>query len=184
MAKLVGQFSGFEQDMAALEKQVKDALLSAGAALQEDMKSCLSEHVNADVYEAYEPAAYVRREHKGGLLDMSKNTSESPQPQEIGGNVVIQLNYEPSGDTDGNGEYIDPHVDGDVLIERIERREPDYNWNRVRDPGDRPFFRNFEEEMISGRAEEVLVREANAADPTIEMTATFGAMELEDDDYH
>ena len=25
MAKLVGQFSGFEQDMAALEKQVKDA---------------------------------------------------------------------------------------------------------------------------------------------------------------
>ena len=179
-SRLVGQFSGFEKDMAALEKQVKDALLSAGTALQEDMKSCLAEHINADVYEAYEPAAYVRREHKGGLLDMNKNTSESPQPQEIGGNVVIQLNYEPSGDTDGNGEYIDPHVDGDVLIERIERREPDYNWNRVRDPGDRPFFRNFVEEMLDGRAEETLVRAMNGAEPALGLTES-GMIREEDD---
>ena len=180
-ARLVGQFSGFEQDVATLEKQVKGALLSAGTVLQEDMKSCLSEHINADVYEAYEPIAYVRRGSKGGLLDMGKNTSESPQPQEIDGNVVIQLNYEPSGDTDGNGEPIDPHVDGDALIGRIERREPDYNWNRVRSPEDRPFFHNFVEEMLDGRAEETLVRAMNGADPTLGMAADMGVIREEDD---
>lgn len=37
-SKLIGRFSGFEQDMAALEKQVKYALTQAGTALQDDMK--------------------------------------------------------------------------------------------------------------------------------------------------
>ena len=40
-SKLIGRFSGFEQDIAALEKQVKYALTQAGTALQDDMKVCL-----------------------------------------------------------------------------------------------------------------------------------------------
>ena len=52
MAKLVGQFSGFEKDMAALEKQVKDAFRASRPALAEEMRQCLREHVVEDVYDS------------------------------------------------------------------------------------------------------------------------------------
>lgn len=181
-SRLIGRFGGFEKDIASLEKQVRTAMLRAGDTLQADMKSCLSEHITADVYEAYEPEAYVRREDNGGLIDMRKNTSTSLQPQEIGGSVVIQINYEPNGDSDGDGNRTDSHVDGDDLIGRIEKRDPDYNWNRVRSPGDRPFFRNFVEEMIEGhRAENTLVSAMNAADPSLGAVAGDGLVRENED---
>lgn len=51
MARLVGQFSGFDQDVAALEKQVKDAFRASRPALAEEMRQCLREHVVEDVYD-------------------------------------------------------------------------------------------------------------------------------------
>ena len=180
MAKLVGQFSGFEQDMAALEKQVKDAFRASRPALAEEMRQCLREHVVEDVYDKLVPEEYVRRRGTKGLADM--NASATVYSDERDGGMNLTLLYHPSGATDGNGEPIDPHVDGDDLINRIEKNDPAYNWGRR--PKNRPFFRNFVEEMLDGRAEETLVRAMNGADPTLELEATFWAMELEDDDYH
>ncbi len=37
-SKLIGRFSGLEQDISALETQVKCALMQTGTALQDDMK--------------------------------------------------------------------------------------------------------------------------------------------------
>lgn len=180
MAKLMGKFSGFEQDMAALEKQVKDAFRASRPALAEEMRQCLREHVVEDVYDKLVPEEYVRRRGTKGLADM--NASATVYSDERDGGMNLTLLYHPSGATDGNGEPIDPHVDGDDLINRIEKNDPAYNWGRR--PKNRPFFRNFVEEMLGGRAEETLVRAMNGADPTLGLEATFWAMELEDDDYH
>ena len=181
-SKLIGRFSGFEQDIAALEAQVKCALMQAGTALQDDMKVCLHEHIDSDVYGAFEPAAYVRRGDDGGLSDMEKNTSSSPPPSEFGGGVTVRLDYTPDGQTDGMGRELTVHADGDSLIGRIEHRTPDYNRNRIRSPGDRPFFRNFVQEMVDGgRAEETLVRAMNAVVPSLGVTADGSVIREEDD---
>lgn len=177
MAKLVGQFSGFEQDMAALEKQVKDAFRASRPALAEEMRQCLREHVVEDVYDKLVPEEYVRRRGTKGLADM--NASATVYSDERDGGMNLTLLYHPSGATDGEGESIDPHVDGDDLINRIEKKDPEYNWRRK--PKKRPFFRNFVEEMLGGRAEETLVRAMNGADPTLELVGDMGMIRDEDD---
>ena len=120
MAKLVGQFSGFEQDIAALEKQVKDAFRASRPALAEEMRQCLREHVVEDVYDKLVPEEYVRRRGTKGLADM--NASATVYSDERDGGMNLTLLYHPSGATDGNGEPINPHVDGDDLVNRIEKR--------------------------------------------------------------
>ena len=95
------------------------------------------------------------------------------------GGMNLTLLYHPSGATDGNGEPINPHVDGDDLVNRIEKNDPAYNWGRR--PKNRPFFRNFVEEMLDGRAEETLVRAMNGADPTLELAEDTGMIREEDD---
>lgn len=181
--KIVGQFSGFEADLAALEMQVKNAALTAGRILQEDMRSCLTEHIVEDVYDAYTPDYYARRISDGGLLDIDKNTAGSPLPSLSAAGVEIELQYEPDGRTNGNGEPVEPHLDGDELISRIEKKDPHYNWNvDERSIPERPFFRNFVEEMIGGRAEKTMVYGMNAADPTLNVAAD-GGMGRESDDW-
>lgn len=175
--RLVGQFSGFEEDIAALETQVKKAFRASRPALAEDMRQCLREHVVEDVYDKLEPEEYVRRRGTKGLADM--NASATVYSDERDGGMNLTLLYHPSGATDGNGEPIDPHVDGDDLINRIEKNDPAYNWSGK--PKNRPFFRNFVEEMLDGRAEETLVRAMNGADPTLELTEDMGMIRDEDD---
>lgn len=180
--KIVGKFSGFEADLAALETQVKTAALHAGTILQEDMRACLTEHIVDDVYDAYDPDYYTRRLSDGGLLDIPKNTAGSPPPFVSGDGVEIELQYEPDGATDGDGNEIDYHVDGDDLINRIEKKNPPYNWRmaNTRIP-ERPFFRNFVEEMIGGRAEKTMVFGMNAADPTLGVAADGGVVRESED---
>ena len=169
--EFIGRFSGFDADLKALEVQVCKSLLQAGRALQADAKACLQEHIEADVYSEFEPFAYVRRGGNGGLADVEQN-STAPSPTATPNGVEIQLVYTPDGRTDGDGNAIEPHVDGDALINRIEKSDPDYNWNRMRRPENRPFFRNFVEEMIEGqRAENTLVAAMNAANPTLGLAA-------------
>lgn len=183
-AKIVGKFSGFEADLAALEAQVKNAALHAGTILQEDMRACLTEHIVEDVYDAYDPDYYTRRLSDGGLLDIPKNTAGSPLPSVSGNGVEIEIQYEPDGATDGLGNAINLHVDGDDLINRIEKKDPHYNWNvDERSIPERPFFRNFVEEMIGGRAEKTMVFGMNAADPALGVAAD-GGMVRESEDWH
>lgn len=177
-ARLVGQFSGFEQDVATLEKQVKDAFRASRKALADDMWLCLQDHVEADVYDKFQPTEYVRRREDGGLADMQ--ASATVYSDERDGGMNLTLLYQPSGATDGEGNEIEPHVDGDDLINRIEKKDPEYNWRRK--PPKRPFFSNFVQEMVDGgRAEETLVRAMNGADPTLGMAADMGVIREEDD---
>ena len=87
----------------------------------------------------------VRRED-GGLADM--RASATVYSDERDGGMNLTLLYQPSGATDGEGNDIDPHVDGDDLINRIEKKEPEYNWRRK--PPKRPFFRNFVQRGAKG----------------------------------
>lgn len=176
-ARLVGQFSGFEQDIAAMEKQVKDAFRASRQLLADDMRQCLREHVVEDVYDQYQPQEYVRRRGTRGLADMS--ASATVYSDERDGGMNLTLLYNPSGAEDGNGEPIEPHVDGDDLINRIEKNDPAYNWSGR--PKDRPFFHNFVEEMLDGRVEETLVRGMNVADPSLGLAQDMGVIREEDD---
>ena len=98
------------------------------------------------------------------MADMS--ASATVYSDERDGGMNLTMLYQPSGAADGEGEPIDPHVDGDDLVDRIEKRDPEYNWRRK--PPKRPFFSNFVQEMTDGgRAEETLVRAMNAADPAL-----------------
>lgn len=179
MARLVGRFSGFEADIAALEKQVQRAFRASRQALADDMRACLQEHVEHDVYDAFQPTEYVRRRENGGLADMRKNATVYSD-ERLGG-MNLTLLYQPDGSTDGEGNELEPHVDGDDLVNRIEKNDPAYNWGRR--PKNRPFFRNFVEEMLDGRAEETLVRAMNGADATLGLAAD-GGVERENDDWH
>lgn len=176
--KIVGKFSGFEADLAALEMQVKNAFRASRKALADDMRECLQDHIEVEVYDAFQPTEYVRREGNGGLYDMK--ASATVYSDERDGGMNLTLLYQPSGATDGEGNEIEPHVDGDDLINRIEKRNPPYNWRRK--PDARPFFRNFVEEMIGGRAEKTMVYGMNAADPTLNVAAD-GGVERESDDW-
>lgn len=177
-AKIVGKFSGFEQDVAVLENQVKNAFRASRQTLADDMRLCLQDHVEYDVYSKFQPIEYVRRGESGGLADMS--ATATVYSDERDGGMNLTLLYQPSGAADGEGEPVDPHVDGDDLIDRIEKRDPEYNWTRK--PPKRPFFSNFVQEMIDGgRAEETLVRAMNAAEPTLGMAADMGVIREEDD---
>lgn len=177
-SRLVGQFSGFERDIAALEKQVRDAFRASRQTMADDMRLCLQDHVENDVYDQFWPIEYVRRRDHGGLADMQ--ASATVYSDERDGGMNLALRYQPSGAEDGEGNEIDPHVDGDDLVKRIEKRNPDYNWTRK--PPKRPFFSNFVQEMIDGgRAEETLVRAMNAADPALGLTENGGVMREEDD---
>ena len=176
--KIVGKFSGFEADLAALEAQVKSAFRASRKTLADDMRLCLQDHIETDVYEAFQPTEYVRRREDGGLADM--RASATVYSDERDGGMNLTLLYQPSGATDGEGNEIDPHVDGDDLINRIEKKDPEYNWRRK--PPKRPFFSNFVQEMVDGgRAEETLVRAMNGADPTLGMAADMGVIREEDD---
>lgn len=183
MVNMVGSFSGLEEDVAALEAEVKNATLRAGTVLQEDMKSCLTEHLVDDVYDAYTPKSYFRRLSDGGLLDIDKNTAGSRVPTVTNDGVEIELRYEPDGRTNGLGMAVYPHVDGDELIGRIENKSPDYNWDGDMDSiPKRPFFHNFVEEMIEGRAERTMTAAMNAADPALGLAAD-GDITRESDDW-
>lgn len=168
--RLVGQFSGFDEDIAALETQVKNAFRASRQTLANEMRQCLREHVVEDVYDQFRPRSYVRRRGAKGLADM--NAYATLYSDERDGGMNLTMLYSPSGATDGNGSPIEPHVDGDDLIRRIEEKDPEYNWKDK--PDERPFFHNFVEEMIGGRAEQTLVSTMNAADPTLGLVESGG----------
>ena len=176
--QLVGRFSGFEQDIAVLEKRVKEAFRASRQTLADDMRLCLQDHVEYDVYGKFQPTEYVRRGESGGLADMQ--AAATVYSDERDGGMNLTLRYQPGGAEDGEGNEIDPHVDGDDLINRIEKKDPEYNWRRK--PPKRPFFSSFVQEMIDGgRAEETLVRAMNTADPALQVAESGGLIREEDD---
>lgn len=178
--EMVGTFSGLREDLAALEAEVENAFRASRKALADDMRSCLEDHIEADVYDEFQPQKYVRRRDSGGLSDMQANTTVYSD-ERLGG-MELTLLYQPDGSRDGEGSKIENAVSGDDLVNRIEKKDPEYNWRRK--PKKRPFFRNFVEEMIEGRrVEDTLVAAMNAADPALGLAAD-GDVTRESDDWH
>lgn len=177
--EMVGTFSGLEEDLAALEAEVKNAFRASRQTLADDMRSCLQEHVETDVYDEFQPSEYVRRRDSGGLSDMQANTTVYSEERDGGMNLTLR--YQPDGSRDGEGNDVPDAVSGDDLVNRIEKKDPEYNWRRK--PKKRPFFRSFVEEMIEGRrAEDTLVAAMNAADPALEVVPD-GDVTRESDDW-
>ena len=157
---LSASVTGLDEDIAGIEGRFRAALKNAMFGLKDDIAVCLIEHIEKDVYGKWQPKDYIRRGTDGGLADI-ENSDFSIDPDSV------KLTYLPSGETD-QAEF---PIHGDALIGRIERREPNYDWNGHQ-PGNRPFFTNFLGEMIEeGRAERALVDGIKAADEELGVTA-------------
>ena len=159
---LSASVTGLDEDLAVLEKKFMGAMAAAMPALREDMADCLAEHVQGDVYEAFEPHEYVRRGAYGGLIDIEGNSFFDVRQN------GVRMIYLPSGES----EQVSPEdqLDGDALIGRIEQKNPEYDWTRK--PGKRPFFSKFATEMIEdGRAERTLVEAMNRAAAGLDIAA-------------
>ena len=159
---LSASVTGLDEDLAVLEKKFMGAMAAAMPALREDMADCLAEHVQGDVYEAFEPHEYVRRGAYGGLIDIEGNSFFDVRQN------GVRMIYLPSGES----EQVSPEdqLDGDALIGRIEHLDPPYDWTRR--PPPRPFFENFVTELVEGgRAEETLVLAMNQQDAELQIEA-------------
>lgn len=161
--------TGLDADIAALKKELLNAMAAAMPTLKDDMESCLSEHIKSDVYDVFSPREYVRRGENGGLADIEGSSFFDVRQN------GIRMVYMPSGESD----QVESPLSGDELIGRIENKQPDYNWSRK--PGKRPFFRNFVHEMItSGRAERSLVNAMNQIAKDFVITADGVSTDADD----
>lgn len=147
------------EGIESIKSDYDDFLLKTKRATQYGLKALTSEliptlqkHIKEDVYEAYEPKAYIRRMKNGGLIDsdyMSYRINEES----------LVFDYNPSG--------YNPHyknmdfVNGDELINRIENSL--YDWERTGKIPERHFWDNFVHEMFDkgGQAEKIFVNGMN-----------------------
>lgn len=173
--------SGFEE----IEKEAK-LILNAKAsreisnAVYADMKEALEQHVKDDVYRSYYPEKYLRRSENpsfGTSLQKSAETAKQIGPFDystmewVGG-----LDYEPTGEHENSEWY---GVDGDLLIGRIEKKEPPYQYEPRKGKGipKRPFWQLFVEELIEGgrleRTVEAELKRLGIAEPGDHITGVI-----------
>jgi hypothetical protein len=178
--------SGFE----TIEKEAK-LILNAKVgeeisnAVYADMKDALEEHIRDDVYShaIYEPKTYLRRsEHRGMGVSLRKAVTKKEYTQQIGPfdyatmEWVAGLSYEPTGKHENLDWY---GVDGDLLIGRIEKKEPPYQYEPRKGKGipERPFWQNFIEELIEGgrleRTVEAELKRRGIAEPGDHITGVI-----------
>lgn len=133
-----------EQAIADLAPIVQSALEDVG----NDAKYLLEEHIQADVYDKFEPREYIRRYGGGGLIDTESNTRIPYAIAQTRGawlKGLMTLRYTP----DGSSSQWEHPANGDELIGRIESGSG-YEWSRR--PGPRPFWQNFVNELTDGQA--------------------------------
>ena len=178
--------SGFE----TIEKEVKGILSAAKTravsnAVYADMKDALEEHIRDDVYSKaiYEPKNYLRRnEHPGMGVSLRDAVTNDKYTKQIGPfdyatmDWVAGLSYEPTGEHENSEWY---GVDGDLLIGRIEKKEPPYQYEPKKGKGipKRPFWQLFVEELIEGgrleRTVEVELKRLGIAEPDDHITGVI-----------
>lgn len=134
-----------------LEKAIADLAPIVQSAMEDvgqDAKHLLEEHIQADVYDQFDPHQYNRRYGDGGIIDTDSNTRipyalAQSQGSRLKG--LMTLRYTPSGDS---YQWENP-ANGDELIGRIESGSG-YEWSRR--PGPRPFWQKFVNELTDGQA--------------------------------
>ena len=173
--------SGFE----AIEKEAK-LILNAKVgreisnAVYADMKEALEQHIKDDVYRSYYPQEYLRRSENPSLgtsLLKSAETAKQIGPFDYSTmELVAGLEYEPTGEHDNSAWY---GVDGDLLIGRIEKKEPPYQYEPRKGKGipKRPFWQMFVEELIEGgrleRTVEAELKRLGIAEPSDHITGVI-----------
>lgn len=180
---LEGKFYGLDTDVATLLNDVKSAIAMSIPAVASDATEMLRKHIVEDVYEAFKPNSegpkdYIRRKDDWGLLDFKEG--DGILTVDVDRDSMTLL-YSPQGwATQADKDWI---LDGDMLVERIEKAYPPYDWHGDV-PGARPFFRNFAHEMIEGdRAERVLVRMMNIANGDLKVAIGGTELERDSDDW-
>lgn len=140
--KNITGLSSLDEEIEKEETKIEVAVSFSLGSMIPDMKDALERHVQTDVYDQYDPSVYERRSENRALgtplIDMEVNVSASAAKN------TLSFEYLPTGE----------HVvkkwataNGDALIGRIEKGNPPYDFF---DPGPRPFWTNFCNEMILG----------------------------------
>lgn len=131
-----------EDDLREEKKKIDAAVQAALGSVADGMKDALERHIQTDVYDAYEPEVYLRRSENRALgtplIDMEANVSS------VQAGNALSFEYLPTGEHTVKRWAT---ADGDALIRRIETGNPPYDF---KDPGNRPFWENFCNEMIVG----------------------------------
>ena len=140
---------GFADEMRAemtaiLKSQVEPAIRVAMDGVGADMRHALAHHVEKDVYEAYTPSMYERRED--GLAAQAERATIYNRTAQV------SIEFKPHGDHPAEDEWRERGVfpvHADELIGRIERWSPRYSFipRRRRIPN-RPFWQKFVNDMV------------------------------------
>lgn len=177
-----------EQIQKEVETDVQRQLFAGNAvvkvheAVVTELRDVLGFHIRHDVYEAYTPTGevhYKRRKDNGDfgtslLKSADKDHAESIFDLEHGGRWKSGIRYEPTAEHE-NWRWSDPDLKPDELIGRIEKKEPQYNFNPIRgEIPDRPFWQDFVTEMIEGgrfaSTLEKILKEQGIAEPSDTIT--------------
>ena len=170
---IVSGLESIDEDMKELETKLKNDIAQAMPQVGQVMKDTLKEHIESDVYAAYDPKAYPRRS-EFPQFGTALNNIDATTVVETGSDMVA-LEYSPSGEHTGTRRdllppynknsskpIIENPASGDQLIRRIESGDG-YDFGFAME---RPFFQNFTEEMIEGgKATETLINAINLIDP-------------------
>lgn len=120
-----------------LGKMVSASMNAVGANMQE----ALARHIETDVYDQYSPKTYERRYENGGLVAQARTA------RVYNHGAGVTLEYKPDGMHPTEARW--HKVDGDELIGRIEKHEPEYNWQpKKKKIPNRPFWQNFVDELV------------------------------------
>lgn len=140
--------------IAALRADINPALAKANAAVKEAMRDSLARHLETDMYGEYDPKMYERRGENGGMLGQAIHL-DSAIAGMVSDSTRATINYKPSGDHPTVSGW--HKVDGDDLIGRIEKHDPEYNWlpRKGKKIPNRPFWQNFVDEMVDSGGMEV-----------------------------
>lgn len=141
MSDLLEQFENWK---TKLDKAVDESLLSEVA---EEAAIVMKEKIQTEVYGAYIPTQYVRREGNGGLLDEKNIKYTLKQPH----NLIVENVAHDNGYT-GTNRY----------ISNVVETGKGYTWENskiYKSSLPRPFHKPAEEELVlSGRAEKALIK--------------------------
>ena len=152
-----------DPDFRAVMNTIVTEIFAAMPNVVNDAQDTLKRHIDKDVYSAYTPTVYKRRSDNESygtpLNNMLMYTKEiSPVGGNVGGKLVVtsRLYYNPTGvhtvkkwSSSGSSKKGILNVDGNDLINRIEKKSPGYNWGNDIVPA-RPFWQEFVTEMVQG----------------------------------
>jgi hypothetical protein len=140
----MANFNNMNDLLKAIQNQVKDVANTEG---KKTIKDTMKKHIQADVYDQYDPTEYDRRyDSTGGFLS---DDSIDIDINSNGNNINITA----TDIATGNENYITADAIGQSIIGIIETGKG-YTWKHS--PGERPFLEKTKEDLENGVLEKSL----------------------------